>query len=321
MTVSLNQYSSLPELIELGEEGLKGVFEEITNGILVTNEHSQIIYVNRAFTSITGYEAHEVIGDNPGMFHSGRHDKPYYKNMWDTLNQCGRWQGEIWNRRKSGTIVPELLTITKIVNSKQHVFYIGIFSDISFLVQENEMKVNLALRDPLTGLCNRTLFEDRFHVVQNEYKRHSAEVRFKNKQVALLFIDLNRFKQINDSYGHLVGDSVLVFVAQTLKKCARSMDTVARIGGDEFAVILSDITKNEHVEGYCERVHQELSIGTLNNEVLLIPELSIGVSLFPTEAIDFDKLIAYADKAMYHSKKLGSYLTFYSDLAKKTGCI
>lgn len=314
MTASLHQYSSLPELIELGEEGLKGVFEEITNGITVTNERSQILYVNRAFTTITGYEAHEVLGNNPGMFHSGRHDKQFYQDMWGALNKYGRWQGEIWNRRKSGTVVPELLTITKIVNSKKHIFYIGIFSDISFLVQENEMKINLALHDPLTKLCNRTLLEDRFHTIQNDYKRRSTEVRFKNKQVALLFIDLDYFKEINDAHGHLVGDSVLIFVAQILKKCARSNDTVARIGGDEFVVILSDITKNDHVEGYCTRVQQELESGIIIKKELFIPKLSIGVSLFPNEATRFDKLIAYADKAMYHSKKTGKYLTFYSEL-------
>lgn len=315
MTISSDGFPSLQELITTGAEGLKGIFQDITNGITITDEQSRVIYVNPAFTNITGYQAKEIIGDNPGILHSGRHDKRYYEHMWKEILTLGRWQGEIWNRRKSGEIIPELLTITKIVNKNNQVFYIGVFSDISFLVQENEAKINLALHDPLTGLCNRSLLDDRFDVILHEYKRHSFESQGNIKKVALLFIDLDRFKKLNDTYGHLVGDSVLVFVAQVLKTCARSTDTVARIGGDEFAVILSDITTKEEVEKYCTRVREAVSLGKEIDGVLLIPKLSVGACFFPSQATDFDTLTARADKAMYHAKKNGKFLTFYSELS------
>lgn len=315
MTISSDGFPSLQELITTGAEGLKGIFEEITNGITITDEESRVIYVNTAFTNMTGYQAKEIIGDNPGILHSGRHDKRYYELMWKEILTHGRWQGEIWNRRKSGEITPELLTITKIVNKNNQVFYIGIFSDISFLIQENEAKINLALHDPLTGLCNRSLLDERFDVILHEYKRHSFESQDGTKKVSLLFIDLDRFKKLNDTYGHLVGDSVLVFVAQVLKTCARSVDTVARIGGDEFAVILSDITTKEEVENYCTRVREAISLGKEIDGVLLIPKLSVGACFFPSQATDFDTLTARADKAMYHAKKNGTYLTFYSELS------
>ncbi len=315
MTISSDGFPSLQELITTGAEGLKGIFEEITNGITITDEQSRVIYVNPAFTNITGYQAKEIIGDNPGILHSGRHDKGYYEHMWKEISTLGRWQGEIWNRRKSGEIIPELLTITKIVNKNNQVFYIGIFSDISFLVHENEEKINLALHDPLTGLCNRSLLDDRFDVILHEYKRHSFESQGSTKKAALLFIDLDRFKKLNDTYGHLVGDSVLVFVAQVLKTCARSVDTVARVGGDEFAVILSDITTKEEVENYCTRVREAISLGKEIDGVLLIPKLSVGACFFPSQATDFDTLTARADMAMYHAKRNGTYLTFYSELS------
>jgi diguanylate cyclase (GGDEF)-like protein/PAS domain S-box-containing protein len=314
VTISSDGVPSLQEIITTMPEGLNGIFEEISNGITITDEHSKVIYVNPAFTTITGYQAKEIIGDNPGVLHSGRHDKSYYEHMWKEIITSGRWQGEIWNRRKSGEIVPELLTITKIVTQNNKVFYIGVFSDISFLVQENEKKINLALHDPLTGLCNRSLLMDRFDVIMHQYKRDIFEHRSNTKQVAFLFIDLDRFKKLNDTYGHLVGDSILVFVAQVLTTCSRSSDTVARVGGDEFAVILSDIIAKEEVENYCTRVREALSLGKEVNGLLLIPELSIGVSFFPSEATDFDTLTAHADKAMYHSKRNSSYLTFYSKL-------
>lgn len=315
MNVSSDGLSALYDLIQSGVEGLKGVFAEISNGITITDEHSRVIYVNPAFTTITGYQAKEIIGDNPGVLHSGRHDKLFYERMWNELQTLGRWQGEIWNRRKSGEIVPELLTITKIVNKKNQVLYIGIFSDISFLVQENENKINLALHDPLTGLCNRSLLDDRFEVILQEYKRHSFEAQESPGQVVLLFIDLDRFKKTNDTYGHLVGDSVLIFVANVLKNCSRSTDTVARIGGDEFAVMLSNIKTKEEVESYCNRVREVTALGIEVDGVLLIPELSIGACFFPAQATDFDTLTAQADKAMYHAKRNRTYLTFYSELS------
>lgn len=313
MSILSDGFSSLKEFITVGFDEIRNIFEEITNGITVTDEHSRVIYVNPAFTAITGYQAHEITGDNPGVLHSGRHDKFFYEQMWKELNTVGRWQGEIWNRRKSGEIIPELLTITKIINNQNQVFYIGIFSDISFLIQKNEEKINLALHDPLTGLCNRSLLNDRFDMILHEYKRQNNKGQGNTKQVAFLFIDLNRFKKLNDTYGHLVGDGVLVFVAHALKSCSRSTDTVARIGGDEFAIILPDIITKKEIENYCNRVRELTRLGKEIDGVLLIPELSIGACFFPSQATDLDTLTARADKAMYHAKSNGMYLSFYSE--------
>ncbi len=299
----------------IGVEGLKDVFEEISNGITITDARSRIIYVNPAFTKITGYPAKEVMGDNPGILHSGRHDKLFYEKMWKDLHTLGRWQGEIWNRRKSGEIVPELLTITKMFNKEKQPFYIGVFSDISFLVQENETKINLALHDPLTGLCNRRLLDDRFDMVANEYKRNNFAQKPNAKQVVLLFIDLDGFKKVNDTYGHLAGDRILVFVANAFNQCSRTTDTIARIGGDEFAVLLSEIISKEDVINFCNRVREATSHGIEINGVIVIPELSIGACFFPTEATNFDLLTACADKAMYHAKRTRTYLAFSSDIA------
>lgn len=313
MIISPDGFPFQQELITVGLKGLECIFEEISNGITITDDHSRIIYVNRAFTTITGYQAQEVIGDNPGVLHSGRHDKLYYEQMWKELQTTGRWQGEIWNRRKSGELIPELLTITKIVNQNNQVFYFGVFSDISSLVQKNETKINLSLHDPLTGACNLNLLIDRFDVILQQYKRDSFE--HQNKQVAFLFIDLNHFKKLNDTHGHLVGDNILVFVAHVLKACSKQIDTVARIGGDKFAVILCDIMDKEEVENYCTMVREVISLGKEIDGLLLIPQLSIGACFFPSQAIDFDTLIANADKAMYHSKRNRTYLTFYSELS------
>lgn len=307
-------FPSLQDLITIGVDGLKGIFEEISNGITITDEHSRIIYVNPAFTKITGYQASEVLGDNPGILHSGRHDRAFYEKMWSDLRLAGRWQGEIWNRCKSGELVPELLTITRITNKHHQQFYVGVFSDISLLIQKNETRLHLALHDPLTGLCNRKLFDDRFNVIINEYNSHRFQRESTIKQVVLLYIDLDRFKKINDTFGHLVGDNTLVFVANALKSCSRIGDTVARIGGDEFAVILTEILSKEDVILYCNRLRDAISLGTEVNGALILPALSIGACFFPSEATTIELLTAYADKAMYHAKKNKCYLTFYSEI-------
>lgn len=313
VTGAIDKFDSLADLITLGGEALKGIFSDISNGITITDEHSRIIYVNSAFTSITGYQEHDVIGDNPGMLHSGRHDKTFYQKMWEELQLVGRWQGEIWNRRKNGELIPELLTITKIVNNQHKKYYIGIFSDISNIIEENDKKINLALHDPLTGLCNRSLLEDRFDVVFNEYKRNNAVYQVKKEEVALLFIDLNRFKQLNDTYGHLVGDKALLFVANVLASCSRSVDSVARFGGDEFVVMMPNIHAKSDIEAYCGRVHAAMEPGIKVDELLIKPVISIGCCFFPSQAENFDTLITNADEAMYDAKSNQEFLIFYNN--------
>ncbi len=314
MTNTPEQFNSLVNIIAIGRDALEGVFNEISNGITITDEHSRIIYVNPAFTKITGYQTNHVIGDNPGILHSGRHNKVFYKKMWDNIHRFGRWQGEIWNRHQDGRIIPELLTITKIGNNQQGVFYIGIFSDLTSIIQKNKRKLNLALHDPLTKLCNRSLLEERFEVIFNDYKRNSSDHLISTEQTALIFIDLNHFKQLNDTHGHLAGDNMLIFIANSLTSCSRGIDTIARVGGDEFVVLLPKIKLKENVIQYCNRVREKISAGEKVNGSLLTPTISIGASFFPTDATTYEKLMRYADKAMYFSKSHQMFLTFFDDL-------
>ncbi len=172
----------------------------------------------------------------------------------------------------------------------------------------------MALHDPLTGLCNRGLLEDRFDVNLQKFKRDSTKAPRSQTKFAMLFIDLDHFKTLNDTYGHLVGDSVLIFVAHALMTCARKVDTVARIGGDEFAVLLANTNRKEDVEKYCNRVRTVINQGKKIDGLLLKPALSNGASFFPAEATDFETLTANADKAMYHAKQHEAFLAFYADL-------
>lgn len=306
--------SVLGDLISTESESLQSIFSDISNGITITDQHAKIIYVNPAFTVITGYEQNEVLGDNPGILHSGRHSKKFYHDMWADIHRYGKWSGEIWNRRKTGELIPEFLTITKILNSQNQAFYIGIFSDISKLVQENEKKISLALHDPLTGMCNRNLFEERFNILLHEYERSGLDPMMVQDEVAFLFIDLNEFKKLNDIYGHLVGDEVLIFVAQVLVSCSRINDSVGRFGGDEFVVMLSKVKSKLDVEVYCNRVKNSLARGLMVKGNKIIPHLSIGVSFFPAEATAFDILMRYADETMYQAKRTGHLVLFHPDL-------
>lgn len=308
------QFKSLADIITVGKHALEGIFNEISNGITITDEHSRVIYVNPAFSVITGYSAQDIIGDNPGLLHSGRHDKTFYQHMWSDIQQLGRWQGEIWNRHKDGRIIPELLTITKLVNDQQQIYYIGIFSDISKITLQNEKNLDLALRDPLTRLCNRALLEERFKDIVSQYKRCLSDHQGTPEQAALLFIDINHFKQLNDTHGHLVGDSMLVLVASILETCSRDVDTVARVGGDEFVILLPRAKSRENVEHYCNRIYEKMNESKKTKEGFLVPTISIGASFFPSEASNYETLMTNADKAMYFAKRHQLYLTFYSDL-------
>src|SRR3990167_4178020 len=180
------------------------IFEHLQNSILVTDCDSKVMYINPAFTTLTGYTAGEMLGKNPGMLHSGRHDKEFYEGMWASIKSKGYWEGEIWNRKKSGEIFPEYLTISTLIDdSATPCRYIAVASDISYLKKDIYKKLKLAFYDPLTELPNRTLYHDRVN--------HALHVGKSNPALkhAILFMDLDRFKQVNDTYGHLVGDHVL----------------------------------------------------------------------------------------------------------------
>ena len=275
------------------------VFETTTEAILVTDAENNIIRINPAFTHITGYSESEVAGKNPRILKSERHDITFYQSMWKSLIEEGVWQGEIWNRRKNGETYPEWLSINVIKDDKNRVkHYVSVFRDISD-IKSSEKKIEYqAYHDPLTGLPNRSLFSDRLSLAVNQAMRNSS-------QMALLYIDLDRFKVINDSLGHITGDYLLQSVAKKLIDCVRDGDTVARVGGDEFVVILPHIEEINDVVRVCGRISEEFnkSVKIDGNELFI--SASIGISICPDDGSTVEELHKNADIAMYHAKTLG----------------
>ncbi len=275
------------------------VIENSLEGVMVTDAEGRIVSVNPAFTRLTGYRADEVLGRSPGVLSSGRQSPAFYKRMWDELKTEGRWQGEIWNRRKSGEIYPELLHITSIRDPKgQITHYAALFTDISRL-KETEARIrDLAYYDPLTGLPNRRLLEDRLLVALS----HAART---NNRLAVMFVDLDRFKRINDSLGHAVGDRVLIELARRIQACLREDDTVARMGGDEFVVVLGRLAQPDDAAVTARRIVAALRCPIVIDERELVVTTSVGVSIYPDDSQDGSTLIKNADIAMYRAKEEG----------------
>ncbi len=274
------------------------VFQHSKEGILVTDGNNRIISVNQSFSDITGYAAEEVLGEDPAMLASARQDRDFYQAMWHSIEQTGGWQGELWNRRRDGEVFPEYLTINCVRNEQGEIVnYIGIFSDISERKLAEERIQHLAHYDTLTGLPNRALFSDRLQQALIYAQRNQTSV-------ALLFMDLDRFKQINDTLGHGIGDQLLQMVAQRLLECIREQDTVSRQGGDEFIAVLPD-TDAAGAEMVAEKILSSIiQPYTIEGHELRISS-SIGISLYPNHAQDADALIKYADVAMYQAKENG----------------
>ncbi|MBI3523162.1 MAG: diguanylate cyclase [Betaproteobacteria bacterium] len=277
---------------------------ETRDGIMVTGLDSVILRVNLAFTRLTGYGAEEAVGKTPAILRSGRQDQEFYRQMWVVLLRDRYWEGEIWNRRKNGEIFPEWLTISAVPGPDGRVAnYVGIFSDITERKAAEEEIHNLAFYDPLTGLPNRRLLLDRFG------QALLASVRRKNYG-AVLFLDLDRFKALNDTHGHEVGDQLLIEVAQRLLTCVRAEDTVARQGGDEFVVVLEELSGEEPVAtGQAMEVAEKIRL-TLDAPYMLqgqphTSSPSIGVCLFNGAGETVNELLARADKAMYQAKAAG----------------
>ena len=286
------------------------VFENSDEGIVVADKDVRIVFVNHAFTDITGYAAEEVLGQNPRVLSSGRHGKEFFAEMWNILHTSGHWQGEIWNRRKNGKVYPEWLTITTAHNDADEVsHYIANFSDISERKAADERILYLANYDALTGLPNRTLLRDRMeHEITVAHRRH--------KQAGVLCLDLDNFKTINDSLGHSTGDLLLQAVAERLKECVREGDTLARLGGDDFVVVLSDFHQAGDTVQVAQKILDALSrpYNIVGHE--LIVTSSIGISIYPDDGKDAESLLKNADAAMYHAKQSGrnNYKFFTHDM-------
>ena len=275
------------------------VFESTAEGVLITDTRQRINAVNRAFSEITGYSEAEALGETPRLLASGLHDSAFYAAMWYQLTAEGHWQGEISNRRKNGEIYPSWLTISAVRNRDRFItHFVAVFADISSLKQAQARLDYQAHHDPLTGLPNRTLFESRLHTALT----HSKAA---NSLGAVLFLDLDRFKHINDSLGHPVGDLLLKGIAQRLKDNLRDIDTVARLGGDEFIILLPGLHTDSDAEAIATKLLNSFSAPFQAGEHEFFISTSIGTALFPSDGADVATLIKNADAAMYRSKAKG----------------
>jgi diguanylate cyclase (GGDEF)-like protein/PAS domain S-box-containing protein len=277
---------------------------ETNEAIMITDAHANIIRVNQAFLDTTGYSSIEVLGRNPRMMNSGRHDKAFYTEMWQQLLNTGLWSGEILDKRKNGEIYPKLAKITAVKNEQQQTtHYVAVFSDLSERKRSEEEIRHLAFYDALTNLPNRHLFLDRFRAALSSASRL-------NNFGAILFIDLDRFKIINDTLGHDYGDLVLIEVATRLKSCVREMDTVARLGDDEFVVMIENVSENEDdtsrkVGLVAEKIRALLASPYHFNGNRYLSSTSIGVSLYGGNEKSVDVLLQHTDMAMYQAKIAG----------------
>jgi len=275
------------------------VIDASLDGIMIADAEANIQFVNPAFTQLTGYTSEEAVGQNPRLLQSGRQDKEFYARMWERLGREGCWQGEIWNRRKNGEVFPEWLTINAIHDDDGHLSqYAAIFSDITERKKIEERIKNLAYFDVLTGLPNRRLFTDRLQVAIANAHRHS-------QQLAIMFLDLDLFKRINDSLGHGIGDLVLIETSRRLAKCVREGDTVSRLGGDEFVMLLPEIEEIEDVAKSAERIISTVKLPFVVDEHELYVTASIGIAIYPEDGASVETLIKNADTAMYRAKDVG----------------
>ncbi|OOZ41476.1 hypothetical protein BOW53_03635 [Solemya pervernicosa gill symbiont] len=284
------------------------VFESTSEGIMITDMRLQIVAVNPAFTTITGYTEQEAIGEKPSLLKSERHDEGFYHELWQAVESTGSWQGEVWNRRKSGEIYPEWLNISTVENEKGEIInYIGVFSDISQLKQSQSRLAFLAHHDPLTGLPNRLLFRARLD--------HAIDRADRDKRlVAVLFLDLDRFKHVNDSLGHTVGDALLEAVAKRFENLIRKEDTVARLGGDEFVILMEGLADPESAALLAEKISSALRDPFYIQEYELFVGVSIGISIYPQDGDGVEQLLMNADSAMYRAKEVGrSTYQFYTE--------
>jgi diguanylate cyclase (GGDEF)-like protein/PAS domain S-box-containing protein len=275
------------------------VFRVSREAVVITDASGSIISVNQAFTEITGYAAEEAVGCNPRMLQSGKHDAVFFKKLWEQICQAGHWQGEIWNRRKNGEIYPQWLGITMTKNSANQVSeYIGIFMDITEHKKSQERIEQLGFYDPLTNLANRRLLNERTKQAIGQAQRHK-------QMVGLIYLDLDHFKDINDSLGHLVGDELLRLVSERLLSCVRDTYTVSRMGGDEFVVLLTRVASPDNVADACRKILLALAdVFELRLQTLRISS-SIGASIYPADGQSFDELLQHADTAMYQAKAAG----------------
>lgn len=275
------------------------ILENISEAVVITDKDGTILFVNPAFELVTGYSMSEVVGKNPRVLKSGLHEQDFYENMWSSLKVLGEWKGEVWNRKKNGEIYPEWMSISSIKDEKgENVNYIGIFSDISHQKNTEEQLNKLAHYDSLTGVANR-------YTLNNTLETHIRTAAKYNQQFALLFLDLDRFKHVNDTLGHSYGDLLLKKVSARLKRLIKNKDMIARLGGDEFVIVLTNMKHPREAVHMAEEIIQALTNSFLLDKHEVYISTSIGISFYPLDGHSVELLIRNADKAMYKAKSSG----------------
>lgn len=274
------------------------VFTHAFDAIMITDSRGVLVAVNPAFTRITGYARDEVVGRNPRLLRSGLQDRSFYAEMWRSLKQCGVWQGEIINRRRDGGTFVALLSVSAVRDqSGRPTHYVGIFTDFTDFRESRLQLERLAYHDPLTGLPNRTLLMDRMH-------QSLARADRDGSLVAVCYVDIDGFKAVNDTHGHDIGDKTLVEASGRMKQAVRGGDTVARIGGDEFVILLTDLGDRKAAEDILSRLGCLLA-EPLSGAPALWVTASVGVTLYPPDRQTPETLLRHADQAMYEAKNRG----------------
>ena len=304
-------YGSVQDITQkkLDEKRLRqwaSIFESTIEAVVITDTEQNIVDVNRAFTEITGYSKREVLGKRPNIRRSERHDSAFYKAMWESINNNGSWTGEIWNRNKQGELSPEWHSISTIYDENGHIInYVGVFTDISVLKRSEEKLEHLANHDPLTGLANRSLLMDRLDRTLRRLQREPCKL-------AVLFLDLDRFKKVNDTQGHPVGDLLLQQAATRLRAAIRQSDTIGRLGGDEFLVLVECYNNIGDIKCVVEKLRNTIEQPFIINGNRLYISVSIGISIYPEDGQDGATLIRNADSALYRAKETGrNNFSFY----------
>ncbi|WP_413699680.1 EAL domain-containing protein [Psychromonas sp. KJ10-10] len=284
------------------EEQLKlaaSVFTHAREGIVIADMQGNIVDVNETFSHITGYSREEVLGTNPSILSQGRHSVEFLDDIWTSLRETHEWSGEIWEKRKNGEKFATLATISTVYDAKENIKnYVALFSDITHMMRHQQQLKHIAHYDTLTNLPNRMLLSERLKNAIHQSNR-------RQQSIAVVYLDLDGFKAVNDNYGHGIGDELLIKLASLMKKSLRASDTIARIGGDEFVAVLVDIENQKDYELALERLLQatmsRVSIGNRSMQV----STSIGVTIYPHDNVDADQLIRHADQAMYIAKQTG----------------
>lgn len=274
------------------------VFASTSDGILITDSSTRIILVNHALCAMTGYDESDLLGQPPSILQSGYTTSEVYAQMWNSLNKSGQWQGDVIDRKKDGALIPMRVSINQVKNAgNQITHYVAILSDISERKAAEEQLRHIALHDPLTGLANRVLFNDRLEqAIRIAARSH--------RQFAVLFMDLDKFKPVNDHFGHKIGDKLLQSVAGRLTRSVRESDTVARLGGDEFVILLKNINSREMVEKLLNQITESVSSAYRIDGYEIEIGISAGISIYPNNGTDAKTLLHHADTSMYKTKEL-----------------